>query len=72
MFSLGIFLIAQAISDAPTPEPVQKVAVQSTASVEILVATSISFDDLEVLANESPAAVQYRQDAQGIIWIEFT
>ena len=72
MFSLGIFLIAQAVSNAPASEPAQKVAIQSTASVEILVATPISFEDLETLAKDSPAAVQYRQDAQGTIWIEFT
>jgi len=67
-----LILLAQAATVPPDKKPVREIAIVSTASVEILAGTTLSFDNWALPAAESPMAVQFREDEDGTIWIEFT
>ena len=71
-FGAIILLAAQAASGAQSADVSQPFAVRATASVEILTATTLSFNDWGALAEKEPSAVQLRTDAQGTVWVEFS
>ena len=67
-----IFLAVQASAPAGADAASHGVAVRATATVEILAPATIAFDDLDSILEERPAAVQLREDSQGITWLEFS
>ena len=67
-----ILMAAQVASGAQVTGAQGPVAVKATASVEILAASRVSFEDWDALAKQRPETVSTRTDQNGTRWLEFS